>query len=60
MIINSFVNYGGLSYQDYEYPMIANVIGIFFALSAASAIPIVGVYKFWKQKGSSFYEAKHS
>uniref|UniRef100_A0A914C0M9 Transporter n=1 Tax=Acrobeloides nanus TaxID=290746 RepID=A0A914C0M9_9BILA len=56
MIINSIVNYSGLAYQDYQYPMISNVIGILFALSAASAIPIIGIYKFWKQKGSTFYE----
>lgn len=54
MIISNFVNYLPLQYQDYKYPYGANLVGIFFALSAASAIPIVGVYQFYKEKGDTF------
>jgi hypothetical protein len=33
---------------DYVYPLSANVLGIMFALTSASAIPIVGVYMLYR------------
>ncbi|KAI6176722.1 Transporter [Aphelenchoides bicaudatus] len=56
MIISSFINYQKLYYQDYEYPHAANVLGIIFALSSASAIPIVGVIVFFNQKAPTYSE----
>ena len=56
MIISNFVNYLPLQYQDYKYPYEANLVGIFFALSAASAIPIVAFYQFYKERGNTFME----
>jgi len=57
MIMSSIINYMPLSYQDYEYPTEANVLGVFFALSSVSAIPLVAVYQVWKQKeGRTFCE----
>ncbi|KAI6214832.1 Transporter [Aphelenchoides besseyi] len=56
MILSSFINYQKIVYQDYEYPGWANFMGIVFALSSASAIPIVGIYTFYKQKGNSFLD----
>ncbi|KAI6241590.1 Transporter [Aphelenchoides fujianensis] len=54
MICSSFINYQKLEYQDYKYPDAANWLGIIFALSSASAIPIVGVIVFCKQKGATW------
>ncbi|CAI2348451.1 unnamed protein product [Caenorhabditis sp. 36 PRJEB53466] len=56
MITSNFVNYQALTYQDYKYPIAANVIGIIFALSGASFIPLVGIYKFVNAKGNSLSE----
>uniref|UniRef100_A0A0M3IIC4 Sodium-and chloride-dependent GABA transporter 2 n=1 Tax=Ascaris lumbricoides TaxID=6252 RepID=A0A0M3IIC4_ASCLU len=53
-ILSSFINYEPLKYQDYVYPFAANVVGLIFALSAVSAIPIVGIYKFCSAKGDTF------
>ncbi|KAK0414457.1 hypothetical protein QR680_011438 [Steinernema hermaphroditum] len=60
MIMSSFINYQPLQYQDYEYPFIANVLGLIFALSAASAIPIVGFYKLYRARGRSLCEKLRS
>ncbi|KAF8359061.1 dat-1 [Pristionchus pacificus] len=54
MILSSFIHYKPLVYQDYAYPTAANVLGIFFALSAASCIPIVGCYKLYNAQGATF------
>ncbi|KIH46186.1 Sodium:neurotransmitter symporter family protein [Ancylostoma duodenale] len=56
MILSSFIHYQPLTYQDYEFSPLANILGIFFALSAASAIPIVGLYKFYNAKGTTVRE----
>lgn len=56
MILSSFIHYQPLKYQDYAFTPLANTIGIFFALSAASAIPIVGAYKFYTAKGNTLGE----
>uniref|UniRef100_A0A7E4UTE1 Transporter n=1 Tax=Panagrellus redivivus TaxID=6233 RepID=A0A7E4UTE1_PANRE len=56
MIISNFINYQPLQYQDYKYPFESNVVGIFFALSAASAIPIVGIYTLINQPVDTFME----
>lgn len=56
MILSSFINYQPLHYQDYEYPYAANVLGVFFALSSVSTIPLVGLYMLYRQKGSTFME----
>lgn len=56
MIFSSFINYQKLQYQDYIYPDMANILGIIFALSSASAIPIVGIYMFFKQKAPTLRE----
>ncbi|KAK6740779.1 hypothetical protein RB195_008930 [Necator americanus] len=56
MILSSFIHYQPLTYQDYKFSPLANILGIFFALSAASAIPIVGLYKFYTAKGSTIRE----
>lgn len=50
--MSNFINYQPLTYQDYEYPTAANIVGIFFALSAVSAIPIFAIYRLYKEKGS--------
>jgi uncharacterized membrane protein YraQ (UPF0718 family) len=56
MILSSFINYQPLKYQDYVYPNVANFLGILFALSSASAIPIVGIIVFFKQKAPTWRE----
>ena len=56
MIMSNFINYLPLSYQDYNFPTAANVIGIFFALSAASAIPIYAIYRIYHEKGNTLME----
>uniref|UniRef100_A0A0K0D5Q1 Proton_antipo_M domain-containing protein n=1 Tax=Angiostrongylus cantonensis TaxID=6313 RepID=A0A0K0D5Q1_ANGCA len=56
MILSSFIHYQPLTYQDYEFSPFANLLGIFFALSAASAIPLVSLYKLFNAKGSTFKE----
>ena len=56
MIISNFINYQALTYQDYKYPTAANVIGIIFALSGASFIPFVGIYKFVNARGNTMSE----
>ncbi|KHJ86947.1 hypothetical protein OESDEN_13287 [Oesophagostomum dentatum] len=58
MILSSFIHYQPLTYQDYQFSTFSNVVGIFFALSAASAIPIVGFYKFYTAKGSTLGEVR--
>ncbi|CAJ0578750.1 unnamed protein product, partial [Mesorhabditis spiculigera] len=57
MILSSFINYGPLVYQDYQFSDTANLAGIFFALSAAAAIPTVGIFKLCTSKGRTFSEA---
>lgn len=59
MILSSFIHYQPLTYQDYKFSPLANILGIFFALSAASAIPIVGLYKFYTAKGSTIREVSN-
>ncbi|VDD86789.1 unnamed protein product [Enterobius vermicularis] len=39
IIVSTFINYGPLQYQDYVFPFEANVVGLFFAMSATAAIP---------------------
>ncbi|KAF7627132.1 hypothetical protein Mgra_00009598 [Meloidogyne graminicola] len=56
MIISSFINFESLQYQDYIYPPIANKIGIIFALSSVSAIPIVGIWMLATSKGTTINE----
>lgn len=56
MIISSFINLQPLQYQDYIYPPIANLIGIIFALSSVSAIPLVGIYMLIKARGQTINE----
>nr|CDJ84925.1 Sodium:neurotransmitter symporter domain containing protein [Haemonchus contortus] len=56
MILSSFIYYQPLKYQDYAFSTLANTVGIFFALSAASAIPIVGIYKCFESKGNTVSE----
>ncbi|KAI1713826.1 sodium:neurotransmitter symporter family domain-containing protein [Ditylenchus destructor] len=56
MIISSFVNFQRLEYQDYVYPDTANALGIVFALSSVGAIPIVGLYMWYIQEGSTCME----
>lgn len=56
MILSSFINYQKLQYQDYIYPDVANILGIIFALSSASAIPIVGLCVFISQKAPTMKE----
>ncbi|CAI4232292.1 unnamed protein product [Auanema sp. JU1783] len=53
MILSSFINYQPLTYQDYQYSTLANIIGIMFALSAAAAIPIVALYKYCRARGQT-------
>lgn len=52
MIVSSFVNYQRLHYQDFEYSLGANVLGVAFALTSASAIPITALFVLLRQKGS--------
>uniref|UniRef100_A0A915CMM4 Uncharacterized protein n=1 Tax=Ditylenchus dipsaci TaxID=166011 RepID=A0A915CMM4_9BILA len=59
MIMSSFINYMPLQYQDYIYPTKANVLGIVFALSSVSAIPIVGLYTWYKQEGNTCSDKLH-
>ncbi|CAD5221262.1 unnamed protein product [Bursaphelenchus xylophilus] len=54
MIMSSFINYQRHQYQDYVYPDWANALGITFALTSASAIPIMAVIVLIKQKGDSW------
>ncbi|WKX98556.1 hypothetical protein Q1695_013887 [Nippostrongylus brasiliensis] len=56
MILSSFIHYQPLKYQDYAFSPLANSLGIVFALSAASAIPIVGFYKLITAKGNTLCE----
>lgn len=56
MITSNFVNYQALTYQDYQYPTAANVLGIIFALSGACFIPFVGLYKFLNARGNTLSE----
>ncbi|KAK6050955.1 hypothetical protein COOONC_11540 [Cooperia oncophora] len=56
MILSSFIHYQPLKYQDYAFSPLANTLGIFFALSAASAIPIVGIFKCFHSKGNTIGE----
>ncbi|CAJ0941346.1 unnamed protein product, partial [Mesorhabditis belari] len=56
MIFSSFWNYMPLVYQDYQFSTTANVLGIFFGLSAAAAIPIVAIFKCCTAKGRTLGE----
>ncbi|KAI1713069.1 sodium:neurotransmitter symporter family domain-containing protein [Ditylenchus destructor] len=56
MIISSFINFQRLEYQDYVYPDTANALGIVFALSSVGAIPIIGLYMWYIQEGSTCME----
>ena len=56
MILSSFINLEALHYQDYEYPPLANQLGIIFALSSVSAIPLVGFWQLYGAKGDSLAE----
>ncbi|VDM56244.1 unnamed protein product [Angiostrongylus costaricensis] len=56
MILSSFIHYQPLTYQDYEFSPVANLFGIFFALSAVSAIPLVGLYMLFNAKGNTLKE----
>lgn len=53
-IISCFITYQPLQYQDYVYPEAANIFGIFFALSAVLAIPLVGVYMLCTEESDTF------
>lgn len=55
-IMSSFINYQPLTYQNYVYPLAANIVGWIFGLSATSAIPIIGIYKFINAKGDTCYQ----
>ncbi|MFH4977086.1 hypothetical protein AB6A40_003795 [Gnathostoma spinigerum] len=55
-VVSSFVTYEPLTYQDYSYPFWANFLGILFALSAVTAIPLIGVYKLLTSKGKNMKE----
>lgn len=56
MILNSFINYHPLQYQDYVFPLSANILGILFSLSSACIIPIVGIYNWYYQPGENCWE----
>ncbi|KAL3079076.1 hypothetical protein niasHS_014858 [Heterodera schachtii] len=56
MILSSFINLQPLQYQDYVYPPLANSLGIVFALSSVSAIPLVALWQMGKAKGRTFGE----
>ena len=56
MILSSFINLQPLQYQDYIYPPMANLLGIIFALSSVSAIPLVGIWMLAQAKGDTFRE----
>ncbi|CAI5445079.1 unnamed protein product [Caenorhabditis angaria] len=56
MICSNVFNFQPLSYQNYVYPRTANILGVMFALSGASFIPIVGIYKFTKARGNGIKE----
>uniref|UniRef100_A0AC34QJY0 Transporter n=1 Tax=Panagrolaimus sp. JU765 TaxID=591449 RepID=A0AC34QJY0_9BILA len=56
MILSNFINYVPLKYQDYDFPLAANIFGVLFALSSASAIPIYGIYRLYTEKGNTFME----
>uniref|UniRef100_A0A1I8BA13 Transporter n=1 Tax=Meloidogyne hapla TaxID=6305 RepID=A0A1I8BA13_MELHA len=56
MIISSFINLQPLKYQNYIYPPMANLLGIIFALSSVSAIPLVGIWMLFKSKGQTINE----
>uniref|UniRef100_A0A1I7WQY7 Aa_trans domain-containing protein n=1 Tax=Heterorhabditis bacteriophora TaxID=37862 RepID=A0A1I7WQY7_HETBA len=58
MILSSFIHYQPLTYQDYKFSSFANALGIVFALSAASAIPFVGLYKIYRARGTTIHEVK--
>nr|AXS78275.1 Sodium-dependent dopamine transporter [Anisakis simplex] len=55
-IVSSFINYKPLKYQDFVYPFMANFIGLIFALSSVSAIPIVACFKLCTAQGNTFKE----
>lgn len=59
MILSSFINYQPLQYQDYVFPFSANVLGILFAFSSASMIPIVGIYNWYYQPGKNCLEVRN-
>lgn len=54
--MSNFINYVPLKYQDYDFPLAANIFGVCFALSSASAIPIYGIYRLYIEKGNTFME----
>uniref|UniRef100_A0A0N5AXQ4 Sodium-and chloride-dependent glycine transporter 2 n=1 Tax=Syphacia muris TaxID=451379 RepID=A0A0N5AXQ4_9BILA len=56
IIASTFVNYGPLQYQDYTFSFSSNLIGLIFAISAPSAIPIAAVYKYFTAEGKTFKE----
>lgn len=56
MILSSFINYQPLQYQDYVYPFSANALGVLFALSSASMIPIVGIYTWYYQPSDNCWQ----
>jgi len=56
MIMSGFINYQPLTYQTYVYSYTANLIGCFFGLSAAMAIPVVAIYKFYTARGATYSE----
>ena len=51
-MVFGFIMYQPLTYEDYEYPLWANILGWAMALSSMLCIPVVAFYKIGTTPGT--------
>jgi len=54
ILVFSWINYKGSSYDDYIFPAWANVLGWCITFSSVVCVPIVAIWKIFHEEGSLF------